>query len=360
MLIGQQIERETQSRLKSPTQAVLRAGFTLVEMLVVISIIGILVSLLLPAVSAAREAARRAQCSNNLKQLGLALQAYHAAFSQFPSGYIADVEGGIDGKSWGWGVFLLPFVEQTSLHDRLAPDWRSLDDVATDPHSAKFLLSSLSLFVCPSDTGDEFAHPYRSLFVSGESRNETIRNEAFYNPSDLIRAHLTRPPGVTGPVVGMRIAKSNYVGSHGSEWKNLLAAWKDRDFHGNGLFGRNSAVNMAAIIDGSSNTIALGERSTRNYAAVWAGMNSWRDCGFTDNQMVLGTSFYPINDAPFPLNIDCDGRGSVNYSSYHTGGSNFVFADGSVHFLSQSIESQRNGVFHRLAQRNDGEPVGDF
>ncbi|HBE69809.1 MAG TPA: hypothetical protein DDW52_16815, partial [Planctomycetaceae bacterium] len=160
--------------------------------------------------------------------------------------------------------------------------------------------------------------------------------------------------------IPIRLAKSNYVGNHGNHWKLRNAEWADSDFRGNGLFGRNSSIRSTAILDGSSNTIALGERCMRNYAAIWAGTNSWQLCGFTDNQMVLGTAFYPINDAPAEHNIDCDGRGSANFSSFHAGGATFVFADGSVHFLANTIESGPNGVFHRLAQRNDGGQIGDF
>lgn len=126
--------------------------------------------------------------------------------------------------------------------------------------------------------------------------------------------------------------------------------------------GRNSSLNISQILDGTSNTLAVGERSFKNYAGVWAGINSWQRSGFTDNQMVLGTAFYPINDDPIQLNLGTDGAGSANFSSYHPKGANFLFSDGSVHFLSEEIEfaSDGQGVYQYLAQRNDGESIGDL
>lgn len=111
------------------------------------------------------------------------------------------------------------------------------------------------------------------------------------------------------------------------------------------------------IFDGVSSTIAIGERSIQNYAAVWVGGNSWQGCGFADNQMVLGTTFYPINDPPLSLNLDCDGQGSANFSSYHEAGSHFLFADGSVHFLTEQIDRD---LLRKLADRDDGETVAHF
>ncbi|MEM9186244.1 MAG: DUF1559 domain-containing protein, partial [Planctomycetota bacterium] len=154
-----------------------------------------------------------------------------------------------------------------------------------------------------------------------------------------------------------RLGRSNYVASIGVEWKPRRVDWGAADFKGNGLFGRNSSVRHSQVADGASNTLAVGERSDRNYAAVWAGGNSWEGCGFSDNQMVLATAAYPINDPPLPENIDCDGRGAANFSSHHPNGANFVFADGSVHFLSEQIDAL---AFERLARRDDGENVGDF
>ena len=134
-------------------------GFTLVELLVVITIIGILIALLLPAVQAAREAARRMQCSNNLKQIGLALHNYHTAIGCFPPGYISaytapgyDASGGYNtgdtGPGWGWGAMILPYLEQGNVWSQIH---FNLD--IKDPNNAASEPTSLPVFLCPSDGG---------------------------------------------------------------------------------------------------------------------------------------------------------------------------------------------------------------
>ena len=329
----------------------MRSGMTLVELLVTLAIIGMLVALLVPAVQAAREAARRTQCSNNLRQIGIALHIYHDAQSTFPSGYAADMTNGRDGKCWGWGTLLLPFLEQDALYGQIGRTRLPLDLITADENRFPYLRTNIGLYQCPSDTGGKLAHPYRSIIVSGGSR-------APFPPVQLphIGGHGGQNP------TGVLIAKSNYVGSFGSRWKSQRSNWSEYDFNGNGLFGRGWAISMSDIPDGTSNTLAAGERCMRNYAAVWVGVNSWKGCGFADNQMVLGTAHYPINDVPVSVNIDCDGRGSANFSSYHWGGANFLFADGSVQFISKHIDFDQGGygVFQNLAQRNDGEIISDF
>ena len=325
-------------------------GFTVLELLVVIAIIGILIALLLPAISATREAARRTQCSNNLKQIGIALHDYHAARSRFPSGYEADLESTSDGRAWGWGTSLLPFLEQGALFDQLNPSARSIDDVAFSSEGLDLLQQPLGIYLCPSDTGGEQSHRFRFLDVS--------RNQA---RNRWLSPHISTGDDPAGGTLGW-LAKSNYVGSLGNNWQPRQNDWEEDNFAGNGLFGRNSDVKISAVTDGTSNTIAVGERSYRNYAAVWVGVNSWQRSGFADNQMVLGTAFYPLNDEPVDSNIGSDGRGSANFSSFHPGGANFLFADGSVHFISDAVNTQpqTESVFYKLAQRNDGGTVGEY
>ena len=355
-----------------------RHGLSLIELLVTIAIIGILIALLLPAISATRESARRVQCTSQLRQIGIGLNAYHDALGTFPPGYVAgNSESNRDGKGWGWGALLLPFVEQRVLADQLNTSWQSFDAVAADIEQAPFLRSNVDLYLCPSDTGGGESHRFRSIILQSEMRAENSlvqRSPRELDATETVMAHVFIPPRrprykppqrlpknqiiTAQPVpVPARIAKSNYVGSFGSEWKSQRQDWDNKDFEGNGLFGRNSAVTVSKIIDGTSKTLAVGERCMRNYAAAWAGSNSWKGCGFADNQRVVGTAFYPINDAPINQNIDCDGRGSANFSSNHYGGATFLFADGSVRFLPQELEL---GIFQNLAQRNDREKIGDF
>ena len=145
------------------TKYVVRKGFTLVELLVVIAIIGILVGLLLPAVQAARAAARRMQCSNNLKQLGLAVHNYHDANKSFPSGFITNYPAGALNTAammsvtqrthWSWGAFVLPYIEQTALYNTLNPGQSSMDALLATPAGLAALTTPIPSFVCPSDTG---------------------------------------------------------------------------------------------------------------------------------------------------------------------------------------------------------------
>ncbi|MEM1060705.1 MAG: DUF1559 domain-containing protein [Planctomycetota bacterium] len=333
----------------SPAPRAERAGLTLIESVVVVAVIGGLAALLLPAVASSRQAARRMQCTHNLRQIGLALHNYHDTFGTFPPGQLADVEAPQDGAYWGWAALLLPFMEQRPLHEELSIGVLSIDEVAGDPTRASLLQTGIELYRCPSDPSEQSSHRFRTI------------DAATPGP---VTAHIFIPPGPGGPSGGtpvpttsITIAKANYVGSYGSGWKSRRADWDADDFAGDGLFGRNSEVDIAAIRDGTSNTLAVGERSSRNYAAVWAGGNSWQGCGFADNQMVLGTAFYPLNDPPLAANIDCDGGGSANFGSEHPGGANFLFADGGVRPLSETIDGD---VYRRLARRDDGEVPGEF
>jgi prepilin-type N-terminal cleavage/methylation domain-containing protein/prepilin-type processing-associated H-X9-DG protein len=289
-------------------------GFTLVELLTVITIIGVLVALLLPAVQAAREAARRTSCRNNLRQIGIGLQGYHAVHGFFPPGYLADVNTWTS-PHWSWSTFLLPYLEQQPLYNALGVREQTFGNGASFAPPCPATQTSLSVFVCPSDLGPAL------------------------NPSKSLHA------------------KSNYRAIEGSQGSttvtyNLLSNY-------NGVFYLNSCISTAAITDGSSNTLAVGEcaldpRGQTYVGTLWAGMRGV-DAGGSDGDRVC------ISDAMWWVDSDplycINGQAVQAFSSRHSGGAHFLFADGSVHFLQESIDGQ---TLERLACRNDGLLIGSY
>lgn len=308
-----------------------RTGFTLVELLVVIAIIGILIALLLPAVQAAREAARRMSCSNNLKQIGIALHNYHDAMGVFPTGIVATMPP--NRPKWGWAALILPYMEQGALHESTDVKGVGLFPQITAAVGGNAALDAnlktvISGYRCPSDTTDDLLGTDSAtgrVFDYGGAQYEA-------------------------PV-------SNYIGS---------AGLYDQPAANNGVLFANSIVAFRDILDGTSNVIAVGERSNEH----WKGPGTWLGAADLLNDSngiyhTIGHVRYPIND-PAPANCR-DG-----FSSYHPGGAMFVFCDGSVHFLSETITSNADtgnasynrsaiGLYQQLAIRDDGEPLrGEF
>ncbi len=299
--------------MKSPR----KKGFTLVELLVVIAIIGILVALLLPAIQAAREAARRTQCNNNLKQIGVALQNYHDTYKIFPPSY---VNNGPD-IMWGWGMLILPFMEQQALFEKIDPiRW-----------------------------GGGGGNPVHRADQNPDLRE---RIEGYRCPSDPFRPATSATFAGTG-----QAGASNYVISEG-------VAAMDRGVH--------DAHALADILDGTSNTMLVGERDTYEHAgAIWPGrQNSTSAVGFR--------SLYP----PGYKGVDnWNNPTCIRYvlASEHPGGVNVVFCDSSVHWIANTIEAAYGGncgdnttdpvhkyfpkndfVFQKLFNMQDGLTVGQF
>jgi prepilin-type N-terminal cleavage/methylation domain-containing protein/prepilin-type processing-associated H-X9-DG protein len=280
-----------------------RTGFTLVELLVVIAIIGILIALLLPAVQAAREAARRMECQANLKQFGIATHNYHDSLGTFPPGFmVVDHTGAVSG-GWAWGVYLMPYLEQSPLQNVLSVKDYRLMQVVEDPALLTMLQTEVSIFHCPSST----LSPLRE----------------FQGPGSQM------------------VGTSNYTGNRG--FYNIKGN-AHLSMMNNGFLYGESDLEFRNISDGTSNTIAIGERTVlaihTDNPAKWP---SWCGPGGLGIGSTVTSSFsYKMNH---PTNMHA-------WSSDHAGGCNFLLVDGSVHFLAETIHSDTGG----LDSSNDGNP----
>ncbi len=302
-----------------------RRGFTLIELLVVIAIIGVLVALLLPAVQAAREAARRMSCANNLKQIGLGMHNYHSTYDTFPPGYItgtqsSQVDSPETGPGWAWGALLLGNLEQSAAYGSA-----NFSLPITDPGSTTVRSVKLSVFICPS---------------SPDLGPITLKDAG-------------------GNVLVSGLSAGQYIASAGQfeviEYPST----------NNGAFFRNSRIGVRDIVDGTSSTLMAGERSRNVADATWVGAvplaqsctnPGWKvqDCEPNANVMVLGHT----GPSPNQLWVDIPNykaAGADDFWSLHPGGCNFLFCDGSVRFLKESINPR---TFSFLSTRAGGEVIG--
>jgi prepilin-type N-terminal cleavage/methylation domain-containing protein/prepilin-type processing-associated H-X9-DG protein len=310
----------------NPSRLPRRRGITLIELLVVITIIAILIALLLPAVQAGREAARRARCANNLKQIGLAIHNYYCALGGFPPGYVSIVPGHQPtdlelGPGWGWGTMVLQFVVQTPLYYAVNFNLR-----ITDPGSQTVRASNLSVYVCPSSDG---AGPIRLSDSSGKS----LVND---------------------------LSPGQYVASAG---QFQVADWPSDN---NGVFFRNSRVGLRDITDGLSLTMMAGERSLTISDATWVGVvpraefctkpaRDYEECRPSYAMVLAHTGPTPPGGYTWVVVPNSKSAAVDNFWSLHPGGCNFVFCDGSVRFLKETIDAE---VFSSLSTRAGGEVIG--
>jgi prepilin-type N-terminal cleavage/methylation domain-containing protein/prepilin-type processing-associated H-X9-DG protein len=328
---------------RSPQKTV---GFTLVELLVVIAIIGILVALLLPAVQAAREAARRAQCFNNLKQLALAMHNYHDVYKCFPFGHIyrgGDHDGiptnDFGGTGFGWGYAILPYIEQGSLYQQ----FDSRIPVGRAPNLSLMTIPQ-AVFSCPSDT-----------------------KPAQFNDGAI-------PNSATSSYQGCASSYDGYTTATPSQIPNLLRR--------NGVFDRDNRgapTRMSDITDGTSNQFLIAEikwkmdANNRNRGRVYGGSDNANYCTGATN-CVLINGEWAINWTAREGNP----QPHRTAGSEHPGGANFALADGSVRFVSNTIQHTATpwiddanafdrpnnganyGIYQRLFSIADGLPVSGF
>lgn len=316
-----------------------RRGFTLIELLVVIAIIAILVAILLPAVQQAREAARRSQCKNNLKQIGLALHNYHDTHKVFPAlMYRHQGNAGTEGRdgNWAWGTMVLPYMDLQNVYETLRPNDGPFEQAVADTVRLDTMKQPQNAFLCPSDTAPD-TNTYRRV------PNGTGGNANCDSNCDSI-------------------AVSNYVASVHSGYPhrrnpNGLFVWSDNR-------GNNTTVSRseADVKDGMSNTIMVGERSYEIFrkdvsqteiagAGVIYGTNG-NTGGTTAKQ---GTTY-----------VGAGGRNGLNYArnpyrrrgftSSHAGGVQFVMGDGRVIFVSENIDHRNDGTVGSFCGWCDGHP----
>ena len=289
-----------------------RRGFTLIELLVVIAIVAVLIALLLPAVQQAREAARRSQCQNNLKQIGLALHNYHDTNQCFPPGWIGitanqpDVNG-LNG--WGWASKLLHKMDQQALYHQI-----NFKLGITDPANAAILTNVLPMFRCPSD-------PSSNLWVLKDDMGNPVAT----------------------------LPTANYAGNFGSGGLDDCEITPlGTTCLGNGVMMHNRAIRLRDITDGTSTTLMIGEHKTRedlDWHSTWTGVVAG---GEEPYQRILGVTDHVPNS---PANhID-------DFASHHTTGSFFLMGDGHVKLITSNIDES---VYKKLATRGGNEVVGDF
>jgi prepilin-type N-terminal cleavage/methylation domain-containing protein len=331
-----------------------RPAFTLIELLVVIAIIAILIGLLVPAVQQVREAAARAQCENNLKQIGLAMHSYHDTYKKFPPGYI---DGNTDpnstpdndvGPGWGWASYLLPYLEQGNVYRQI-----NFNQPVGGGSNVAVSQLALVIFQCPSD-------PYQQPVP--------VYDSSFTNPIATV-AH--------GNYVGCNGWQECFNGAGGNPQPGPGADGLSGNFGqaGVGLFYRNSRNRVASVRDGMSNTIFAGERSGDHSPSTWTGAVAGGRCpawmatqppspyspppgpaydnaDFGEALVLAHCNGTHLPSADFPI-FDPD-----TFYSMHAGkGANFVFGDGSVHFLTSGINPN---TYQALSTIAGGEVANDW
>lgn len=328
-----------------------RRAFTLIELLVVIAIIGLLVALLLPAVQAAREAARRMQCGNNLKQLGLALHNFEGAKKKLPPGYasnshvspppaLRNAETWDAPPGWGWGAFLLPYLEESTVSAQVnyaEPLW--------DPQFATAIRATISTFLCPTDSGERVA-----FAVTDPAGNPLLiaGRQVEVGPSNYVASHGQESCwGECGAAPSAEVFTDIYTGATRTVQHN-----GDVSMVADGPFHRNSKIEFREVTDGLSKTIFLGEHSSKLSDKTWVGVvpGALTLPKFTtpENGDDAAATLVLVHGGPSGGELDITGLPiihPINFPTYHVGqmyaehpgGGNVGLGDGSVRFVVDDV-----------------------
>jgi prepilin-type N-terminal cleavage/methylation domain-containing protein/prepilin-type processing-associated H-X9-DG protein len=318
-------------------------GFTLVELLVVITIIGILISLLLPAVQAARESAQRLQCQNNLKQLGLAMHGHLQTHGYFSSGgwgwwWTGDPDRGVGREQpAGWNYALLPFLEQQALHDLGADnDPETITETQRDG-ALKRDSTPVSVFVCPSRrSASLYPRPKQMTYVNGRQIKTAGVIDYAANAGDTV-VHWYSGPG------DMAQAKT-------FDWNTNAAQTST------GISFARSQITSGEVRDGLSNTYMLGEKFlTTDYYST--GQSTADDFGMYEgcaHDTYRWCANQPPNSVYKPMQDRPAWDDPNRFGSAHSNACNMVLCDGSVHPISYNIDPD---IHARLGNRSDGKPI---
>ncbi len=347
-----------------------RLGFTLIELLVVIAIIAVLIALLLPAVQQARESARRTQCKNNLKQLGLAMHNYHDVHGQFPQNFdCAWGAGGGTQAEWSWLFMSLPYIDQSALYNSLDFNQANVAGRGNDWNGAgaspALTLSPLQIrrkvipaFLCPSNDAPNLRDHQNNGYRNGNGWSAS--GDANGAGTDYVgnMGHVWSGWKDNGAVPDFPSADGRFVkGSNpGTPWVNGDVVAESKNL--NGIFFYQGAAKIAQVIDGTSNTIAVFEDMH------WTGTNAAKfdytpmyDSAWISPNSSINTVRNPINNRnPAWLQGGGDPR-THGWSSRHVGGAHGLLCDGSVRFVSENIDHL---VRYNIGVRNDGNTVTDF
>ena len=322
-----------------------QSGFTLVELLVVIAIIGVLIALLLPAVQAAREAARRIKCSNNLKQYGLALHNYHDIHKSFPPG----------GTDWGqgprisWQVRVLPFTEQNTIYDQLDMSLPEVPfqiiNVGTQQLEAR--RAQVPYAMCPDDTAEPIYEEWAQTSYTGSVGSQLVN-------SNNSSCNTWIAPGVNYD------ADRGNVDSGSTRTNALLSGVFNR-------IGTTGLITFASIRDGTSNTIMVGEilGDCSEHKQGWWSNDGMGNAHASTSAPLNTLTTCALSEAEATkrgyINPECFNWNNWNYSwgfrSYHPAGANFLLGDGSVHFIASEVDYE---TYQKLGGRNDGGVPGEF